>query len=88
VWQGWRSPAEAQVWACETGAYDNPHAARNGFKKVAGELFPGQDSCKPHQLPALYEAYYNHVQDKLEVAKMRDAADIVPAGTDADNPFE
>jgi hypothetical protein len=87
VWQGWRSPAEAQVWACETGAYDNPHAARNGFKKVAGELFPGQDSCKPHQLPALYEAYYNHVQDKLEVAKMRDAADIVPAGTD-DNPFE
>jgi hypothetical protein len=87
VWQGWHSPAEAQVWACETGAYDNPHAARNGFKKVAGELFPGQDSCKPHQLPALYEAYYNHVQDKLEVAKMREAADIVPAGTD-DNPFE
>jgi phage recombination protein Bet len=78
-WQTWHSPAEAQVWACETGAYDNPHAARNGFKKVAGELFPGQESCKPHQLPELFEAYYHHVQDKLEVAKMREAAD---------NPFK
>jgi hypothetical protein len=94
VWQTWKGPNDAQIWAHKNGYCKSAEHARSSWALVAREVFPGQDSCKPHQLPQLYQAFYEHQVAKDVIKAEKEAADQdidfgqgVPGGTADDNPF-
>jgi hypothetical protein len=54
----WKGPNEAVIWAMEQGVYADEAAARDGLKEVLHTVYPGRDACKPHELPAVLDAFH------------------------------
>jgi hypothetical protein len=74
-WRTWKNHSDALVWASEQGVYNAPEHAQNSYKLLAEELFPGVKHTSVEQKVQLFEAFYAKVQDKLEVKRLREAAD-------------
>jgi hypothetical protein len=61
----WRGVAEAVDWAMDLGAFDDEAAARGEIKKILQSVYPGRESCKPHELPAVFDAWYAEVRRRI-----------------------
>jgi hypothetical protein len=61
IWQTWKGTPEAIIWAMEQGAYADEATARAALKAALQRVYPGRDSCKPHELPAVLDAFHADV---------------------------
>ncbi len=61
----WRGVAEAVEWAMDLGAFDEAADARGELKRILQSVYPGRESCKPHELPAVFDAWYAEVRRRI-----------------------
>jgi hypothetical protein len=76
-WHTWKGPNDAQIWAHKNGYCKSAEHARSSWAQVAREVFP--KGFGPNDLPAVYQAFYEHQIAKDVIAAEKAAAD---------NPFE
>lgn len=62
----WTGNAQAVAWAMESGAFDDEAEARGELKRVLQSIYPGRESCKAHELPAVFDKWYVEVQRRLK----------------------
>lgn len=61
----WRGVADAVEWSVDLGAFDDEGEARSELKRILQSIYPGRESCKPHELPAVLDAWYAEVRRRL-----------------------
>ncbi len=58
----WASANDAVAWSVETGAFADENEARAELRRILQSIYPSRESCKPHELPAVFDAWYNEVR--------------------------
>lgn len=61
----WQSTAEAVSWSMDLGAFEDETAARAELRTILQSIYPGRESCKPQELPAVLDAWYAEVRRRL-----------------------
>lgn len=58
----WATANEAIAWGIESGAFADDAEARAELRRILQSIYPGRESCKPHELPAVFDAWFNEVR--------------------------
>lgn len=62
----WSNTNEAVAWSLSLGAFANEAEARAELKHILQVIYPGRESCKPHELPAVFDEWHAAVQARLD----------------------
>lgn len=63
----WQSSPEAVAWSVELGAFEDQESARAELRRVLQTIYPGRESCKKEELPAVLDAWYTEVHRLLGI---------------------
>jgi hypothetical protein len=61
----WSSINDAVGWSVELGAFESESEARSELRQILQSVYPGRESCKPHELPAVLDAWYTEIRRRL-----------------------